>query len=833
MKIYIKASFVFLFVMIAYSNAPCQSDYTGCGSELVPNESSNPSTFFGGKYKPERSNIGNPLPINDYFPIIVVFVQFQNEPYLVSNDSNAWPSMQAPNYINKVIAPTRNSTSNWWDAYNSYNISDYWHEFSRGKMHVIGKAISIILHDTIGAYSQNPEKINREIYDSLKKYIITSEWLTYDHWKYNSDGNFSQEADGRVDMIYMVFRQNRDFLLGNTTAGLNYLGECDGASGNEYTVYSSGSTVVKIHGTSDTFDPLILRHGSGIRVFTDSTSLFSRHRFLDLVTHEHGHHFFGNGHRVYCKMAYGGGRFGGWEFSLSPWELIKLGYVHQEIADFTNTTHYLYDYSSRGQNGLDTNEILQVPISSDGNQFFLISNRRKLSQWDRRMGGDTLASKNWEYLKNINPEYGKGLYIYHILKNGYEYKEDLESVDADLECADGLWSWESSGVSRQLGYAPFNSYLAIRKKYPGYDNDTYTSNSLDEMSVFSANSLCLFSPGSTDNFSSSIRGTHSLYTNSSDYWYSNAVIGDRWDAWNVGYNEIFSPYSSPNTKNMSNNQTGIFIWYQSLESNTNKATLKIYRTLAGEPLTEDSILHLTPPSRPMGLRVLSCDSTPTINGYQRIRLRWFHNMEPDMINSGNKKYKIYCDTSYSLSIPPSDAMQYSENFYRLIATVNIPTNSIPDYIDSFKISSCYNASIYSNIKYPVRYRVQAVDKFNDVSVLSDFVKTTAWSSLTEEQGDNIQISENEIIPKEYALRQNYPNPFNPVTNIQYDLPIDIFVTIKVYDLIGREVMSLVNEIKEAGSYVVSLNGSNLSSGIYYYKITAGSYEQVRKMILIK
>ena len=146
---------------------------------------------------------------------------------------------------------------------------------------------------------------------------------------------------------------------------------------------------------------------------------------------------------------------------------------------------------------------------------------------------------------------------------------------------------------------------------------------------------------------------------------------------------------------------------------------------------------------------------------------------------------------------------------------------------------CTSAISVNDTVYPVRYYIKAVDFNNDKSVASDFAQTFGVKQgISDPNGpDNIPIYEN--VPKEYALKQNYPNPFNPVTNIQYDLPIDNFVTIKVYDLIGREVMSLVNEMKEAGSYMASFNGTDLPSGIYYYRIKAGGYEQVRKMILIK
>ncbi|MBK9403330.1 MAG: T9SS type A sorting domain-containing protein [Ignavibacteria bacterium] len=89
------------------------------------------------------------------------------------------------------------------------------------------------------------------------------------------------------------------------------------------------------------------------------------------------------------------------------------------------------------------------------------------------------------------------------------------------------------------------------------------------------------------------------------------------------------------------------------------------------------------------------------------------------------------------------------------------------------------------------------------------------------------------IPAEFALTQNYPNPFNPSTTINYELPASNFVTLKIYDLTGKEVMTLVNEKLDAGRYSATFNGSNLASGMYFYKITAGEFTFVRKMVLIK
>ena len=89
------------------------------------------------------------------------------------------------------------------------------------------------------------------------------------------------------------------------------------------------------------------------------------------------------------------------------------------------------------------------------------------------------------------------------------------------------------------------------------------------------------------------------------------------------------------------------------------------------------------------------------------------------------------------------------------------------------------------------------------------------------------------LPTEFALGQNYPNPFNPETKINYELPIANYVTLKVYDMTGKEIMTLVNENQNAGRYTATFNGSNLASGMYFYKISAGEFTFVRKMVLIK
>jgi photosystem II stability/assembly factor-like uncharacterized protein len=92
---------------------------------------------------------------------------------------------------------------------------------------------------------------------------------------------------------------------------------------------------------------------------------------------------------------------------------------------------------------------------------------------------------------------------------------------------------------------------------------------------------------------------------------------------------------------------------------------------------------------------------------------------------------------------------------------------------------------------------------------------------------------NSHVPKNYLLEQNYPNPFNPATNVKYSIPKSGYVTIKIYNTLGGLVSTLVNEHHAAGNYSVDFNSEGLSSGIYYYRISAGEFTDTKKMVLVK
>ncbi|MCF8240819.1 MAG: T9SS type A sorting domain-containing protein, partial [Melioribacteraceae bacterium] len=123
--------------------------------------------------------------------------------------------------------------------------------------------------------------------------------------------------------------------------------------------------------------------------------------------------------------------------------------------------------------------------------------------------------------------------------------------------------------------------------------------------------------------------------------------------------------------------------------------------------------------------------------------------------------------------------------------------------------------------------------------LGRFQGTVYMDALEIKKNNDVtDIKNKEFLPKDYSLFQNYPNPFNPSTIISYALPENSFVTIKVYDMLGREVITLVNDEKSPGIHSVTWNaenryGSKVASGTYIYTIKTEKFYQAKKLIMLK
>ena len=156
-------------------------------------------------------------------------------------------------------------------------------------------------------------------------------------------------------------------------------------------------------------------------------------------------------------------------------------------------------------------------------------------------------------------------------------------------------------------------------------------------------------------------------------------------------------------------------------------------------------------------------------------------------------------------------------------SVNPQIISVPDiYADSIKGASAWCNVGYIDSLFPGYFNIKFEIMSNGVAYWTDSAKL----NVTDIKEKSVEIFT-------YRLDQNYPNPFNPSTTLSFVIGHSSFVSLKVYDVLGREIETIVNEEKPAGIYRVDFDGSKLTSGIYFYRIEAGDFIQTRKMILLK
>ncbi|HTY11467.1 MAG TPA: endo-1,4-beta-xylanase [Bacteroidota bacterium] len=163
-------------------------------------------------------------------------------------------------------------------------------------------------------------------------------------------------------------------------------------------------------------------------------------------------------------------------------------------------------------------------------------------------------------------------------------------------------------------------------------------------------------------------------------------------------------------------------------------------------------------------------------------------------------------------------------------------DSLIRYADSLHQKD-YSVASWAHLDSVLSTVVTARDQNYSASFSADTVMWNAFFSLQDailalSAPTTVKANRSEV-PAEFGLGQNYPNPFNPSTVISYQLPINSFVTMKVYDLVGREVRTLVSGWKNAGTYSIQFDASSLPSGVYFYRIQAGNFASVKKLILLK
>lgn len=248
-------------------------------------------------------------------------------------------------------------------------------------------------------------------------------------------------------------------------------------------------------------------------------------------------------------------------------------------------------------------------------------------------------------------------------------------------------------------------------------------------------------------------------------------------SFNLDYNNVFSPYSNPYTHTWNNSLVNFTMEIDSQNNSDLFVNFYLTNPLAGKP------------SKPQKLEL-------TIVNYHP-HLTWSHNIEPDL--AGHNIYR----TENSIN---EEQIAFVADWRSGYTDTEVSTNIQSDVIS---------------------YTIKAKDTSSLLSINSDPVSIIAILQKPS------PVTELKISQTNYSLAQNYPNPFNPSTEISYTLKEDGIVVIKVFDVLGKEVAILKNKFETAGNHIVNFNAANLPSGIYFYRITAGSFFNTRKMLLIK
>ncbi|MCH7827526.1 MAG: T9SS type A sorting domain-containing protein [Bacteroidetes bacterium] len=165
---------------------------------------------------------------------------------------------------------------------------------------------------------------------------------------------------------------------------------------------------------------------------------------------------------------------------------------------------------------------------------------------------------------------------------------------------------------------------------------------------------------------------------------------------------------------------------------------------------------------------------------------------------------------------------------------NVTQNSLSVALPSFIITP---STIFLNLSYqPIS--VSDLVAGQEVTVWGNQVSPSQIEALqiiaNTDIVTGIEDNKNRLtIPDNFSLSQNYPNPFNPSTRIRYTLSEVSFVTLKIYNILGKEVATLVNELKPSGTFEVTFNAHRLASGVYFYSLHAGNFVKTKKLILLK
>ena len=649
--------------------------------------------------------------------VLVVFVKFRDD----HSAHNYWPDTMDPQpFMTTFIDP------NWQtNSTNEINLTYYFRKMSLGVFKVTGEYVYVeTLHDK--SYYGNPPSrsfATKEVLQQKVDPLIN--FTNYDNWTCNGSYNQTNQPDGTIDMIIVIWR-GQPFNSG-------WGGEASLGGGSSYTVENGTKTIKTGFGCGV---------GSGVTV-QDVVDRYPKYNFHSSV-HEMAHWLLGGSHPYSGSITH------------RVWGMLRNGfdgicanaYERERVAWINPTTITADILNAPFTDYIETGVAYKYrPSNGATDEYYYFENHQKLNIY-------------CDATRNPND---KGIFIYHM-QSAYSGSDNNR-----CKTSNGQFNWNDPFTTNCWGNTlPAFKMISVNRN--GYNN--------------------------MDRLPKTGGGTELLYALINEI--GVAVCGG-WP-WGEGlnnsfklvYNDVFSPKSNPNTNTWSNQATSFTM--EVFDQNGSTVNAKFYLTdpYAGKP------------SKPQWLQIQESQN-------HHPYLSWEANQEPDMLTGG--KYNIY-------------KKKYISGFW----TWNYLAQTTNNYYEDATEDYCPPPPTQCENPNNVYYRIKAIDSQLKESVYSDSIKAVVNGGPPDKISVYPPSTEK---PREYSLMQNYPNPFNPATTISYTIPENGLVTIKVYDILGKDVAELVNEIKEVGSYAVTFNAAELPSGIYFYTLTSGNFTTTKKLILLK
>ncbi|PJA96230.1 MAG: hypothetical protein CO129_07635 [Ignavibacteriales bacterium CG_4_9_14_3_um_filter_34_10] len=649
--------------------------------------------------------------------VLVVFARFKDDwsyhPY--------WdPELlgEPPDDYNTFVDPNLQTGSTHY-----INLTNYFDKMSFGVYKVIGQAVYVEAPHNKSYYGSNYYLANKEILQQKVDPLVN--FADFDNWSSSANYTHSNQPDGTVDMIIMIWRSSTTSWFFSSS----WSGEASLGYGTSYSVEGGNKTIKANFG---------LNAGSGVTLHYWGERTPERN-FKNAV-HEMGHWLLGRYH------PYGGGNDqhkvwgiltrGDDGICANTYERERLAWVNPTEVTSNILNCPFQDYVQYGA------AYKYHPSNGATNEYFYFENHQKLNIYDN-------ATNNVD---------DKGIFVIHQ-QGIYSNSNNIR-----VKTSNGQWDWQNTGTTTCFGGATVPKFKPVAVNRAGRSNKD----------------LLLKSGGGSEwLFYLDDSGIADWPDNGCGGWLNGGGVNN---SFNTTYNNVFSNYSNPWARRWTNDATNNFTM-EIIAQNGSVVNAKFYITNPSDGK----------PSKPQGLTI---GPNP---GDGLVRLEWAANIDPDLSLYEVSRKLENCNCNWEVLGTTTNTYYVDEEMLYL-----------PIY------------GLVTSI-----YRIMAKDTQGLFSLYSE--KVSERTEPLKIRADN----ETENAITEYKLQQNYPNPFNPVTTIRYQLPTSGLVQLRIYDLLGREVAVLVNEIKSEGAYFVNFDASKLSSGIYIYSLRVNDFVQNNKMTLLK